>query len=143
MIFAHVAVLERYPIRVERPSREICVWQAPNIKLLGETEAEVTAWLRSRYGAAALRRSRAERALLIWLDQPLLPYEYPKTARDLFRLAERAGENVSTQLAQIAYARIFWEQSRCSFRNQQTGRMLICSSSCSAPCSIVLYVIER
>ena len=92
-------------IRVERPSREICVWQAPNIKLLGETEAEVTAWLRSRYGAAALRRSRAERALLIWLDQPLLPYEYPKTARDLFRLAERAGENVSTQLAQIALAR--------------------------------------
>ena len=70
-------------IRVKRPSREICVWQAPDIKLLGENEADVTAWLRNRFGDRALRRHRAERGVLIWLERPVLPLEEPRTARDL------------------------------------------------------------
>lgn len=88
-----------------RPSREICVWQAPNIKLLGNTEKQVADWLRNRFGGRALRRNRAERAMLIWLDQPLLPSEYSKTARDLMQLAERAGPEVAASLAQIAMSR--------------------------------------
>ncbi len=43
--------------------------------------------------------------MLIWLDQPLLPSEYPKTARDLLLVAERAGPEVAGRLAQIAMAR--------------------------------------
>jgi len=92
-------------VRVERPSREIRVWQAPDIKLLGEDEKQISGWLLNRFGKAALRRNRAERAMLIWLDRPLLPSEYPETARNLLLVAERAGPDVAERLAQIATAR--------------------------------------
>lgn len=92
-------------LRMSRPSREITVWQTPNIRLLGDTEEEVVGWLGKRFGPKALLRSRAERGILIWLDQPLLPSEYPKTARDVLRLAERAGDDVAARLVDIVHSR--------------------------------------
>jgi len=88
-------------LRLERPSREIHVWQASNIRLLGENDAQVTDWLRNRYGPDALRRSRLERGLLMWLDRPLLPAEYPRTARDVLQLADRCGGDVPGLLADL------------------------------------------
>ncbi len=92
-------------LKLERPSREISVWQAPNICLLGETEVQVTNWLHNRFGPDALRRSRLERGLLVWLDMPLLPAEYPQTARDVLGLAERCGGDVPGLLADLVSER--------------------------------------
>ncbi len=92
-------------LRMSRPSRGITVWQSPNIRLLGDTEEEVVGWLGKRFGPKVLRRRRAERGLLIWLDQPLLPSEYPRTARDVLQLAERAGDGVAALLADVALSR--------------------------------------
>ena len=88
-------------LRLERPSREICVWQAPNVRLLAEDDTQVTDWLRNRYGPDALRRSRFERGLLLWLERPSLPAEYPRTARDVLGLAERCGGDVPALLADL------------------------------------------
>ncbi|GJD36824.1 ThiF family adenylyltransferase [Methylobacterium aerolatum] len=92
-------------LRLERPSREIVVWQASNIRLLGETEAQGAEWLRNRYGPEALHRSRLERGLLIWLDSPPLPAEYPRTARDVLGLADRCGGDVPRLLAGLVSER--------------------------------------
>ena len=92
-------------LSLQRPSREICVWQAPKIRLLGDTEAQVTDWLRNRYGPDALRRQRLERGLLMWLERPLLPSEYPRAARDVLSLAERCGGDVPGLLADLVSAR--------------------------------------
>ncbi|WP_345821871.1 ThiF family adenylyltransferase [Methylobacterium fujisawaense] len=92
-------------LSLKRPSREIRAWQAPNIRLLGETEAQVTEWLRNRYGPDPLRRSRFERGLLMWLDSPMLPAEYPRTARDVLGLADRCGGDVPGLLADLVSER--------------------------------------
>ncbi|GJD76523.1 hypothetical protein CFIICLFH_4781 [Methylobacterium goesingense] len=92
-------------LAAQGPSREVCIWQAPNIRLIGETEGEVRRWLGNRFGPQALRRPYAQRAMMIWLDEPMLPYEYPRTARDLLMLAESAGPDVSALLSDIALAR--------------------------------------
>jgi hypothetical protein len=92
-------------LKLERPAREIRVWQASKIRLLGETDAQVTDWLRNRYGPDALRRSRLERGLLMWLDRPLLPAEYPRTVRDVLQLADRCGGDVPGLLADLVSER--------------------------------------
>ncbi|GJE01653.1 ThiF family adenylyltransferase [Methylobacterium isbiliense] len=92
-------------LRLERPSREISVWQAPKIRLLGETEVQVADWIRNRFGPDALRRPRLERGLLMWLDRPMLPAEYPRTARDVLVLAESCGGDVPRLLADLVSAR--------------------------------------
>ena len=92
-------------LRLERPSREIAVWQAPGIRLLGNAEAQITSWLRNRYGAKALSPSRLERGLLMWLDRPMLPSEYLRTARDVWALAEECGGEVPHVLSDLVSTR--------------------------------------
>jgi hypothetical protein len=88
-----------------QPSRRISVWQAPNIRLLGETEVQVTDWLRNRYGPDAVRRFCLDRGLLLWLDRPLLPAEYPRTARDVLWLAGKCGGDAPALFADLVSER--------------------------------------
>ncbi|GJE82475.1 ThiF family adenylyltransferase [Methylorubrum thiocyanatum] len=92
-------------LRIERPSREIAVWQTTGIRLLGDTEEQVTGWLRNRYGDKVLRPSRLQKGLLVWLDRPMLPSEYPRTARDVQVLVERCGGEAPRLLSDLVSAR--------------------------------------
>src|SRR3546814_4592874 len=70
--------------------------------LLGDSEPVMLDWLRNLFGETKPPRRTTEAALLLWLDQPLLPREYPRTAADVLALARMVGPEAAAQLERIA-----------------------------------------
>ena len=71
------------------PSRSLALVRGDRYTLLAENAASLNHWLDNRYGAHGDRI--IERGALLWLERPLFPSEYPKTAKDLWNIANRAG----------------------------------------------------
>ena len=67
-------------------SRLVDVWRGETRCVIGETQDHVLRWLRHKYGHQPQFKS-TDRALLLWLREPLLPNEYPDSVADLYRLA--------------------------------------------------------
>jgi molybdopterin/thiamine biosynthesis adenylyltransferase len=86
-------------IRTGGPSRIVQVWTGKGFVVAGEDEHEVLGWLRSLHGDKPQFDSTIE-ACLLWLEAPLLPREYPRTAADLYRLAasEKNGKDLMARL---------------------------------------------
>ncbi len=70
-------------------SRLVKIWRGEPWSVVGESEEEVLLWLRHSYGNKP-QFERADIACLLWLPQALLPKQYPRTARDIYRLAQTA-----------------------------------------------------
>lgn len=68
------------------PSRMVQVWRGETRPVVGESQAQVLGWLRNLNGNKPQFDS-TEDACLLWIGQPLLPREYPRTGADLYRLA--------------------------------------------------------
>lgn len=68
------------------PSRLVRVWRGKKWVVVGETEEQVLAWLRNLDGNKRQFDS-TDPACLLWINEPLLPSEYPKNAADLYRIA--------------------------------------------------------
>jgi hypothetical protein len=68
------------------PSRLVHVWRGQTRPVVGETEAQVLGWLRNLNGNKSQFDS-TEEACLLWIGEPLLPRDYPRTGADLYRLA--------------------------------------------------------
>jgi hypothetical protein len=80
------------------PSRRITVWRRPNYLLIGDDLETITRWI-ARVSDKPAKQS-VEQGILIWLDQALLPREYPQTAADVLALAKRQGcETLLRELA--------------------------------------------
>ena len=84
------------------PSRTVAVWRGHGLEVVGEDAAAVAQWVRRRFGDKTV--VKAEDAAFLWLDAPLLPAEYPETAADLYRLADRLGADARAALEQAASA---------------------------------------
>jgi molybdopterin/thiamine biosynthesis adenylyltransferase len=74
------------------PSRLVPIWRGKVQSVVGEIvitggENPVLRWLRNLYGNER-QFNRTDLACFLWMDRALLPGEYPKTAVDLYRLAE-------------------------------------------------------
>lgn len=82
------------------PSRFLRVWAGTHFSVVGESEDQVLDWLRRRHGRKDDFRT-TKRALLLWLDAPLLPAEYPRSAADLYRIAGQIPEGAD-RLVQLA-----------------------------------------
>jgi molybdopterin/thiamine biosynthesis adenylyltransferase len=71
-------------------SRLIQIWRGEThtkaFNVVGETEEQVLAWLRHKYGEKP-QFSSTDDALLLWVKEPLLPKEYPDSAADLYSIA--------------------------------------------------------
>jgi molybdopterin/thiamine biosynthesis adenylyltransferase len=72
-------------------SRLVRIWRGKTQSVVGESEGQVLAWLRHRYGKQPQFDS-TDAACLLWLPEALLPEQYPKTAGDLYRLAANIEE---------------------------------------------------
>jgi sulfur-carrier protein adenylyltransferase/sulfurtransferase len=71
------------------PSRFLAFVRGDRYTVLGESAASLNHWLDNRYGP---REGRiVEQGALLWLERPLFPSEYPKTVKDLWNIADRAG----------------------------------------------------
>ncbi|MES2390901.1 MAG: E2/UBC family protein, partial [Acidobacteriota bacterium] len=68
-------------------SRLVKIWRGKTQPIVGETEEQIISWLRHRYGEQS-QFDTTDTACLLWLPEALLPEQYPKTAGDLYRLAE-------------------------------------------------------
>ncbi|HXT62122.1 MAG TPA: E2/UBC family protein, partial [Pyrinomonadaceae bacterium] len=70
------------------PSRLIRVCRRKGFSLLGETETSLTNWIKNRYTIESIE---CDQAAFIWLERPLYPEEYPKTASDVFEISRNFG----------------------------------------------------
>ncbi len=68
------------------PSRLVQIWRGQTRSVVGESEAQILNWLRNLHGNKPQFDS-TDAACLLWIKEPLLPGEYPKTAADLYRIA--------------------------------------------------------
>jgi len=81
------------------PTRRVVVWRGRRACVVGEDERTVLAWLRHRYPQDAAD-PQLEPAVLLWLDQPIVPNEFPRTAANVGRIARAAdGDSILEDLA--------------------------------------------
>ena len=82
------------------PSRRVRVWRGKGLEVVGEDQESLAAWVHHRFGEKT--SVKTEVAAFLWLDTPPLPADYPETAADLYRMAERIGEDAKTALEEVA-----------------------------------------
>jgi len=85
-------------LHLEPPSRLVRLWRGRRFRLIADEDDAIKSWLDNRYGEAKARPT--EEAALIWLDEPITPAEFPRTAAHLRGLASQAGAEES--LASLA-----------------------------------------
>lgn len=79
------------------PSRMARVWRGRSFYLVGDEEA-ITAWMENCNPRGGPWKTSP--APVLWLDKPLLPNEFPRTAADVMAIARRCGgEHILKQLA--------------------------------------------
>ena len=82
------------------PSRRVRVWRGEGLEVIGEDQESLAAWVRHRFGDKT--PVKTEVAAFLWLETPPLPADYPETAADLHRMAERIGEDAKAALEEVA-----------------------------------------
>jgi molybdopterin/thiamine biosynthesis adenylyltransferase len=88
-------------IEPKGPSRLISFWAGKVMYVFGEEEASVQKWLRNRYDKDQ-RSFKTERGAFLWLDRPLYPNEYPKSARDVWAIANERTDGDTVLLSSLA-----------------------------------------
>lgn len=71
------------------PSRRISIWRGEKKRVVGEDRDTVTRWLTRRGSEKRRNTYNIDEDLLIWLRQPLIPGEYPRSAADVRALAKQ------------------------------------------------------
>ena len=82
------------------PSRPVRVWRGKGLEVVGEDHDSLADWVRRRFGDKTSVKTEA--AAFLWLDEPLLPGDYPETAADMYSLAERIGDDARLMLEEAA-----------------------------------------
>jgi hypothetical protein len=87
-------------VSLRSPSRQVRVWRGKGLEVVGEDHNSLADWVRRRFGDKTSMKTEA--AAFLWLDEPLLPGDYPETAADTFSLAERNGDDARLALEEAA-----------------------------------------
>jgi molybdopterin/thiamine biosynthesis adenylyltransferase len=80
-------------------SRIIKIWKGTKRYVFGENEASIQTWLENSFKK---KNHTFESAAFLWLPQPLLPAEYPKTNNDLWELIKNQVEDGSAILEKLS-----------------------------------------
>lgn len=90
------------------PSRLIKVWDGRKQSVIADTDTGLNAWLKNRHPNLTRPERRLKDGVLLWIDQALVPAEFPKTAREIHELAVRSGSaHLLDEIAKKAPDRIF------------------------------------
>lgn len=81
------------------PSRIIKVWRGTRRYVFGENESSIQTWLENSFKK---KNHTIESAAFLWLPQPMLPEDYPKTNNDLWKLIKNQAEGSSTVLEKLS-----------------------------------------
>jgi hypothetical protein len=93
-----VSLIEATP-----PSRLVRLWRGKTQYVLGETEAQLEAWVANRSGGKPAR-FETEPAALLWLEDPIAPRDYPRRPGELWKLAARTPGGGGALLEQLVLA---------------------------------------
>lgn len=79
------------------PTRKIVIWRPEDYprshRIFGETSLAIDNWLSNFRIKATIDKGKHEEALLIWLDAPLVPKQYPNNANDVYGLLPETLKN--------------------------------------------------
>ncbi len=92
-------------INPQHSTRLIRVWRGRQFYLFGDREEEILLWLKYRFGDNRSKKVCTEEAVLLWLNQPLLPREYPYAAADVLTIAQSRTSGGAKILREIAARR--------------------------------------
>lgn len=81
------------------PSRKIWLWEGKSEYVVGDSANGMKKWLQNRYDIK--KNPKLVPAIYLWLDEPLLPAQYPKTAAEMLVIVQSAGESINSELAKI------------------------------------------
>ncbi len=76
-------------------NRFVVCWHGKNFTLVGEDEKQLQNWLRNYFHEKKDVSRTFQNALLLWLENPIFPEEYPKSNADFANLIKK--ENQETQ----------------------------------------------
>ncbi len=85
-------------LRTTSPTRIVQYYTTSGFTLFGESEDEVKMWLKKYCGGVVSKGFYTKPAVLIWLNTPLSPKQYPKTAHDILTLARNATRDADVLL---------------------------------------------
>ncbi len=85
------APLVRSLLEPRGPSRAIVVHRTKPLYLVGEDRATLATWLDHASGRTPAKAREFDPALLLWLDQPMLPSEYPASSADIVERVRQVG----------------------------------------------------
>jgi len=74
-------------------TRRVKLWRGKSGYVVAEDRETLKGWLDNRLGQKLRPDQACDGALLLWLDQPLLPSDYPSTPADVRALAQRLGQS--------------------------------------------------
>jgi sulfur-carrier protein adenylyltransferase/sulfurtransferase len=103
------AISIRSLINPEPPTRLVRIWRGQEFYLVADSEPELLAWLERAFSQTKPQKISTEDALFLWIGQPLMPCEYPKTAADVFALVQTRtadGVKLIAQLVADGHAKI-------------------------------------
>jgi molybdopterin/thiamine biosynthesis adenylyltransferase len=89
-------------IDLQRSTSSARVWRGQRCYLIGDCEEEIVLWLQHRFGANRFKNVRTEEAVLLRLDKPLLPSEFPSTAADVLTIAQSRSVDGAKVLSELA-----------------------------------------
>ena len=96
------AIEFRSLVNPQPPSRPIQVWRGKTFYLLSDDKSVSLSWLQNFSGEKERDLYVTEPAVLLWLDRPLHPKEYPRTAGDVRRLAHERTKQGAVILEDLA-----------------------------------------
>lgn len=84
------------------PSRHISIWRGQTTRVAGEESETLQRWL-DRWGAEKNKDGcySIQDGILIWLDIPLIPEEYPDSASDMRKLAKKSSPDAEKILEEM------------------------------------------
>lgn len=85
------APLVRSLLEPHAPSRLAAVHRLKGLYVVAENGAALTSWLDHAFPLKGSKAREIDPALLIWLDQPMLPCDYPASSSDVVACVRRAG----------------------------------------------------
>jgi len=88
-------------IDVGPPSRTIRAWRGREFVLLADHDARILGWLQKRYGKPKNPWTTTP-AVFVWLEEPLVPEQYPKLSGDVIRLLANIEQNSVATLETLA-----------------------------------------
>ena len=85
------------------PGRRVSVWRGQQTNIVGENPQSLRRWL-TRWGAKTGKRQdyTLYEGVLIWVEEPLLPAEYPRTSVDVRALARARSPEAVPVLEDLA-----------------------------------------